>query len=96
VGNTLSSEVKEEIFISYAEHMKDENLNTFSKAKQLLIDILRIISDKNISSQETVKVQMEKGRGTRQALITQQAQTKMSQVQNKSNKNKLKNLQKSF
>jgi len=56
VGNTLSSEVKEEIFISYAEHMKDENLNTFSKAKQLLIDILRIISDKNISSQETVKV----------------------------------------
>ena len=36
--------------------MKDENLNTCSKAKQLLIDILRIISEKNISSQETVKL----------------------------------------
>lgn len=49
-------QVKEDIFLAYENHMKDEDLNTCIKAKGLLLDTIRIITNASGESSDTVKV----------------------------------------
>lgn len=53
VGNFLSDKVKEDIFLAFETHMKNEDLNTCTKAKGLLLDMICIIAN---ASGDTVKV----------------------------------------
>ncbi|XP_044354221.1 uncharacterized protein [Triticum aestivum] len=55
-GNSLSDKVKEDIFLAYENHMKNEDLNTCIKAKGLLLDSIRIITNASGESGDTVKV----------------------------------------
>lgn len=55
-GNSLSDKVKEDIFLAYENHMKNEDLNTCIKAKGLLLDTIRIITNASGESGDTVKV----------------------------------------
>lgn len=55
-GNFLSDKVKEDIFHAFQNHMKDEDLNTCTKAKGLLLDTIRIITNGSDESGDTVKV----------------------------------------
>uniref|UniRef100_A0A8R7PRY4 Uncharacterized protein n=1 Tax=Triticum urartu TaxID=4572 RepID=A0A8R7PRY4_TRIUA len=55
-GNSLSDKVKEDIFLAYKNHMKNEDLNTCIKAKGLLLDTIRIITNASGESGDTVKV----------------------------------------
>ena len=49
-------QVKEDIFLAYENHMKNEDLNTCIKAKGLLLDTIRIITNASGESGDTVKV----------------------------------------
>ncbi|XP_037446849.1 uncharacterized protein LOC119316597 isoform X4 [Triticum dicoccoides] len=55
-GNSLSDKVKEDIFLAYENHMKNEDINTCIKAKGLLLDTIRIITNASGESGDTVKV----------------------------------------
>lgn len=55
-GNSLSDKVKEDIFLAYENHMKNEDINTCIKAKGLLLDKIRIITNASGESGDTAKV----------------------------------------
>ena len=52
----LLDQVKEDIFLAYENHMKNEDINTCIKAKGLLLDTIRIITNASGESGDTVQV----------------------------------------
>ncbi|XP_020195495.1 uncharacterized protein [Aegilops tauschii subsp. strangulata] len=57
LGNSFSEKIKEDIFLSFQERIKDQNLTTCLIAKQVLLDSLNIVSSYFNGSQRTEKLE---------------------------------------
>lgn len=55
-GNSLSVKVKEDIYITFQQYMKDEGPSTCSKVKELILQTLKIVTSANSDSEKTVKL----------------------------------------
>ncbi|KAI5001850.1 hypothetical protein ZWY2020_026500 [Hordeum vulgare] len=56
VGDTLNEKVKEDIYLSFQQHMREEGPNTCSKVKNLILEVIQIVTRATCDSEKTLKI----------------------------------------
>ncbi|KAI4982870.1 hypothetical protein ZWY2020_023362 [Hordeum vulgare] len=56
VGDTLNEKVKEDIYLSFQQHMREEGPNTCSKVKNLILEVIQIVTRATCDSGKTLKI----------------------------------------